>query len=1734
MKRFGKSVLALLLVLILLLGAVPAGLAAEAGNTEMPAPAESAAGGEENEERIWQAIEAFEAMRLPEDPGREDYAALAEELMALVSSLPETEPGSVKAFGEGFFFDPRGGVPNGWFPQDRVWDAQLDPDAAWTGWTTDCEEDGAAALLEDAALLGADDTTTNRHVALLEPYYNISKSFSGYYRPLADNVAAYTGGKWSSTESYYHVVGTAVNIQVVADAIQRCGVVMIDSHGTTSMDTVDGVVVGTSYICLTTQDNLTDEDRAWDETGTYRHAYNTGSNRANVDGTAIANHMSGLNPNGLVWFGECTTMMTDGLASPMRERGAEVVFGYSQNVTFSGDRAYAESFFGALCEGKTVAAAAYRMKIENGYWDHFDADDREKAGTYSYYSEHRYNKAWKIFLKVLYAFKGKILSTASDYAEATRDYEAQLERGATYTYTNNSTQRPSAFPIFVSEADPHPGFQNSEADRLQDVYSDWRLPKKSEKLGSYSYDVSHDSMEVVQGTTLNFPCVTNKKPTDTSYLIDAVALVGGSLPEGLSWVNQGKLQLPRLFGTPRQSGLFEPEFAIRYRQIGTGNVKLIYHTFHLMVTDPQTLSGEMTATVTMGGANNQWIYFQDARPEGDSYYRVERTYGSVPSGMMFLCGEVDHPRYMGKPTAAGTYYATYRIVYYSGKVCYYKVTVVVAKEDPISARDFTVKMTGNTLEKLELRLIDRKTGVDYADRVFEIHVLPSSRLPSGIKLIYNRSDEKPYLSGKLTSEEYGTQTTMVDALLTDGTVVCMDIQFDLPYLVHFSMNGNGLFDPYNSRDQWVSEGETASVPKDPVSLGDTFTGWYTEAECENLYDFDTPVTSDLTLYAGWETPTYVYYYGYENAGGGWVPFVQTYAQDYTLEEPEEPEREGYTFDGWYESIQALNLLERFNGFGRNISELPKKTLTLYPRFTPILTGLEIVGGGRTVAPGASVELQLRVEPWNAQPSVIWTSFDEALATVDENGVVSVSPDAPEQTAFTIVASAGGCRASVNFTVLTAYELWIGAGEEDETQVTKENASDVLGDGRISFDGDHTLTIRGGTFQNLRVNSDIPGLVIRLDGDVVVECDSWTEQVLNLTGDTVLTGGSLTVLGEDEEHAPYQAVCVEGAATLRLEDVRVSLTGFHRALVAYGKNTLELYGASLTARCLEEPGEPTPVAVQEPPAAISGFLDYDIRYSDLVEPEGGCLSPDGVLTAEGEVARYVRYAAQPRSTVSFTVTAVCDEPLVNVPVLVGDQVVYTDAEGNCTATVYGIAEEPQTIVISSPIDCVQTVTVTLPEPDPEDPEAPLTVELAPAATVTVSFDPGEGFGEMEPLEVAPGLPVELPDCAFTAPDGNSVFEAWDLGYPGASFAPEADTVVTALWRTLEHKPVRIEGTEPGCTTEGSLAAWYCPDCGRYFLDEECTFALENVTDASELGLPALGHQWTLSGWTWDEDNSWAVAEFVCAVCGSSTEVQAEIAYATIEPEGSQDGFETACATAIGPDGEEYTDTASLRIPCGVPQEIMLDDEGHSISWVLNVEENSLTVSGDLGGMPVTVSACDRTGVYLGEPLSITETGIPVSPVIPAGAAALVIEWNGQSETVELTAFIPLPGDLNGDGYDTQDVLNLLYCALIGEPDFPLDWPEEDCDFDGSGVFDADDALWLLFHEVEFEGAAELDRFVVAAYENGQMTELLLFDADSAFTPEAAELLKTAMDLRFFFLGAGGVPIDGMLERDLNET
>ncbi len=51
--------------------------------------------------------------------------------------------------------------------------------------------------------------------------------------------------------------------------------------------------------------------------------------------------------------------------------------------------------------------------------------------------------------------------------------------------------------------------------------------------------------------------------------------------------------------------------------------------------------------------------------------------------------------------------------------------------------------------------------------------------------------------------------------------------------------------------QVVPAGECASVPANPSRIGYSFDGWFTDAAGTTAYDFSTPVTSDISLYAKW-------------------------------------------------------------------------------------------------------------------------------------------------------------------------------------------------------------------------------------------------------------------------------------------------------------------------------------------------------------------------------------------------------------------------------------------------------------------------------------------------------------------------------------------------------------------------------------------------------------------------------------------------------------------------------------------------------------------------------------------------------------------------------------------------------------------------------------------------------------------------------------------------------------------
>ena len=65
-----------------------------------------------------------------------------------------------------------------------------------------------------------------------------------------------------------------------------------------------------------------------------------------------------------------------------------------------------------------------------------------------------------------------------------------------------------------------------------------------------------------------------------------------------------------------------------------------------------------------------------------------------------------------------------------------------------------------------------------------------------------------------------------------------------------SFRGNGGTTP---ADQEIVEGQKATEPTDPTRIHFAFTGWFTDEACQNKFDFDTAITADTVLYAGWES-----------------------------------------------------------------------------------------------------------------------------------------------------------------------------------------------------------------------------------------------------------------------------------------------------------------------------------------------------------------------------------------------------------------------------------------------------------------------------------------------------------------------------------------------------------------------------------------------------------------------------------------------------------------------------------------------------------------------------------------------------------------------------------------------------------------------------------------------------------------------------------------------------------------
>ncbi len=68
------------------------------------------------------------------------------------------------------------------------------------------------------------------------------------------------------------------------------------------------------------------------------------------------------------------------------------------------------------------------------------------------------------------------------------------------------------------------------------------------------------------------------------------------------------------------------------------------------------------------------------------------------------------------------------------------------------------------------------------------------------------------------------------------------------YTVTFNSNGGS-----DVADGYANSGQVVGMPSTPTKAGYTFDGWYSDETCTQAYDFTTPVTGNITLYAKWKS-----------------------------------------------------------------------------------------------------------------------------------------------------------------------------------------------------------------------------------------------------------------------------------------------------------------------------------------------------------------------------------------------------------------------------------------------------------------------------------------------------------------------------------------------------------------------------------------------------------------------------------------------------------------------------------------------------------------------------------------------------------------------------------------------------------------------------------------------------------------------------------------------------------------
>ncbi len=237
-------------------------------------------------------------------------------------------------------------------------------------------------------------------------------------------------------------------------------------------------------------------------------------------------------------------------------------------------------------------------------------------------------------------------------------------------------------------------------------------------------------------------------------------------------------------------------------------------------------------------------------------------------------------------------------------------------------------------------------------------------------------------------ENKKTKKTLIFAILGIVAIIILILFLlkgctkEKEYTVIFDANGGSHVESVT-----VKENETVKQPLNPTREGYQFVGWYLG---EELFDFDTKITEDITLKANWDAN------GIKLSSTSLSLVVGSEEKLEILSLPEGINKEDLIYSSSDESIVTVDE----NG---NLKALKAGTVTVTVKSkdgkytttcTVIVTEEEIevesvtITGSSSVTVGSSIKLSVTLKPSNATTKKLtWKSSNPSIATVDENGNV---------------------------------------------------------------------------------------------------------------------------------------------------------------------------------------------------------------------------------------------------------------------------------------------------------------------------------------------------------------------------------------------------------------------------------------------------------------------------------------------------------------------------------------------------------------------------------------------------------------------------------------------------------------------------------------------------------------------------------------------------------------------------